>query len=63
MMCSSAVIKYMPKGREEIIMEMQNVKNQVKSVFTPARLKKAAAFAVLVGITLIDLVISGLGLA
>ena len=49
-MCSSAVIKYMPKGREEIIMEMQNVKNQVKSVFTPARLKKAAAFAVLVGI-------------
>lgn len=49
-MCSSAVIKYMPKGREEIIMEMQNVKNQVKSVFTPARLKKAAVFAVLVGI-------------
>ena len=31
-------------------MEMQNVKNQVKSVFTPARLKKAAALAVLVGI-------------
>ena len=31
-------------------MEMQNVKNQVTKVFTPARLKKAAAFAVLVGI-------------
>ena len=31
-------------------MEMQNVKNQVKSVFTPAHLKKAAALAVLVGI-------------
>ena len=31
-------------------MEMQNVKNQVKNVFTPARLKKAAALAVLVGI-------------
>ena len=31
-------------------MEMQNVKDQVKSVFTPARLKKAAALAVLVGI-------------
>ena len=31
-------------------MEMQNVKNQVKSVFTPARLKKAATLAVLVGI-------------
>ena len=31
-------------------MEMQNVKNQVKSVSTPVRLKKAAALAVLVGI-------------
>ena len=31
-------------------MEMQNVKDQVKSVFTPARLKKAATLAVLVGI-------------
>ena len=31
-------------------MEMQNVKDQVKSVFTPARLKKAAALAVLIGI-------------
>ena len=31
-------------------MEMQNVKNQVKRVFTPARLKKAAALAVLIGI-------------
>jgi len=31
-------------------MEMQNVKNQVKSVFTPARLKKAAALVVLIGI-------------
>ena len=31
-------------------MEMQNVKNQVKGVFTPARLKKAAALAVLIGI-------------
>ena len=28
-------------------MEMQNVKNQVKSVFTPAHIKKAAALAVL----------------
>ena len=31
-------------------MEMQNVKNQVKSVFTPAHIKKAAALAVLIGI-------------
>ena len=31
-------------------MEMQNVKNQVKGVFTPARLKKAAVLAVLIGI-------------
>ena len=31
-------------------MEMQNVKDQVAKVFTPARLKKAVAFAVLVGI-------------
>lgn len=31
-------------------MEMKDVKNQVKSVFTPARLKKAAALAVLVSI-------------
>ena len=31
-------------------MEMQNVKNQVKRVFTPARLKKAVALAVLIGI-------------
>ena len=31
-------------------MEMQNVKDQVTKVFTPARLKKAAALAVLVGI-------------
>ena len=31
-------------------MEMQNVRNQVKRVFTPARLKKAAALAVLIGI-------------
>ena len=31
-------------------MEMQNVKNKVTGVFTPARLKKAAALAVLVGI-------------
>ena len=31
-------------------MEMQNVKNQVKRVFTPARLKKAAALAVLISI-------------
>lgn len=31
-------------------MEMQNVKNQVKNVFTPARLKKAVALAVLVGV-------------
>ena len=31
-------------------MEMQNVKDQVTKIFTPARLKKAAAFAVLVGI-------------
>lgn len=31
-------------------MEMQNVKDQVKNVFTPARLKKAAALAVLIGI-------------
>ena len=31
-------------------MEMQNVKNKVTNVFTPARLKKAAAFAVLIGI-------------
>ena len=33
-------------------MEMQNVKNQIKNVFTPARLRKAAAFAVLAGIVL-----------
>ena len=31
-------------------MEMQNVKNKVTNVFTPARLKKAAAHAVLIGI-------------
>ena len=31
-------------------MEMQNVKDQVTKVFTPARLKKAATLAVLVGI-------------
>lgn len=31
-------------------MEMQNVKNQVTNIFTPARLKKAVAFAVLVGV-------------
>ena len=31
-------------------MEMQNVKDQVKSVFTPAHIKKAAALAVLIGI-------------
>lgn len=31
-------------------MEMQNVKNQVTKIFTPARLKKAVAFAVLVGV-------------
>ena len=31
-------------------MEMQNVKNQVKSVFTPVHIKKAAALAVLIGI-------------
>ena len=31
-------------------MEMQNVKDQVTKVFTPARIKKAVAFAVLVGI-------------
>lgn len=31
-------------------MEMQNVKDQVTKVFTPARLKKAAALAVLIGI-------------
>lgn len=31
-------------------MEMQNLKDQVTKVFTPARLKKAAALAVLVGI-------------
>ena len=31
-------------------MEMQNVKNQVKSVFTSAHIKKAAALAVLIGI-------------
>ena len=31
-------------------MEMQNVKNKVTNVFTPARLKKAAALAVLIGI-------------
>ena len=38
------------KAEEEHIMEMQNVKDQVKNVFTPARLKKAAALAVLIGI-------------
>ena len=31
-------------------MEMQNVKNKVTNVFTPARLKKAAALALLIGI-------------
>ena len=31
-------------------MEMQNVKNKVTGVFTPARLKKAAALAVLAGV-------------
>lgn len=31
-------------------MEMQNVKDQVTNIFTPARLKKAATLAVLVGI-------------
>ena len=31
-------------------MEMQNVKNQVTNIFTPTRLKKAVAFAVLVGV-------------
>lgn len=31
-------------------MEMQNVKDQVTNIFTPARLKKAVAFAVLIGI-------------
>ena len=31
-------------------MEMQNVKDQVTNIFTPARLKKAVAFAVLVGV-------------
>ena len=38
------------KAEEEIIRDMQNVKNQVKQVFTPSRLRKAAALAVLTGV-------------
>ncbi len=48
-MCPSAEIKYMPGGKEEIIMNIQKVQESVGSIFTAARLRKAAVCAVLAG--------------